>query len=205
MINEVFEVQQYLEGKNINKKCLHRVCYLLAVWFKEHGLSHLEIRNEIFKWGEEHHVFFPFSVNTVIYQALEDGHKLRGETDVFISEADITEIISRFDSRNCKLLALAILCYAKVNADANGEVNISTVAFSNWLGLQQSHISGRYIPELIDFDFIERCGDEKSYFMWDKKQPLSKNRRYKIKVPLVNKGTYVLAGNDIMALAKDVF
>lgn len=205
MIDEIREVQEYLEGKNINKKCLHRVCFLLAMWYKEQGLNNLEIRNEIFNWGNTYHVYFPFSVNSVIYQALEDKHRLRGKTDVYISEEDIWQIISRFDSKNCKLLALAILCYAKINANSDGEVNISTVAFSNWIGLQQSHISGRYIPELIDFDFMERCGSEESYFMWDKKVPLSKNRRYKIKVPLKNEGRYVLCENDIMALAQEVF
>ena len=204
MINEQYEVSQYLAGNNINKKCLHRICFLLAKYYNEQGLNHLEIRNEIFAWGREYNTYFPFSVNSVIYQALEDKHKLRGKTDVYINNEDIQQILSRFDSKNCKLLALAILCYAKVAANSDGEVAISTVAFSSWLKMQQSHISGRYIPELIDFDFMEKLGDEETYFMWDKKT-LSKNRRYKLKVPLVNEGTYVLADNDIFQLAQEVF
>lgn len=204
MINEQYEVSQYLAGNNINKKCLHRICFLLAKYYSEQGLNHLEIRNEIFAWGREYNTYFPFSVNSVIYQALEDKHKLRGKTDVYINDEDIRQILSRFDSKNCKLLALAILCYAKVAANSDGEVAISTVAFSSWLKMQQSHISGRYIPELIDFDFMEKLGDEETYFMWDKKT-LSKNRRYKLKVPLVNEGTYVLVDNDIFQLAREVF
>lgn len=204
MINEQYEVSQYLAGNNINKKCLHRICFLLAKYYSEQGLNHLEIRNEIFAWGREYNTYFPFSVNSVIYQALEDKHKLRGKTDVYINDEDIHQILSRFDSKNCKLLALAILCYAKVAANSDGEVAISTVAFSSWLKMQQSHISGRYIPELIDFDFMEKLGDEETYFMWDKKT-LSKNRRYKLKVPLVNEGTYVLVDNDIFQLAREVF
>lgn len=204
MINEQYEVNQYLEGKNINKKCLHRICFLLAKYYKEAGLNHLEIRNKIFDWGKEWGVYFPFSVNSVIYQALEDKNKLRGKTDVYINNEDIAQILSRFDSKNCKLLALAILCYAKVAANSDGEVAISTVAFSSWLKMQQSHISGRYIPELVDFDFMEKLGDEETYFMWDKKT-LSKNRRYKLKVPVVNDGIYTLVDNDIFSLAQEVF
>lgn len=204
MINEQYEVAQYLEGKNVNKKCLHRICFLLAKYYKEKGMNHLEIRSEIFGWGRQYNIYFPFSVNSVIYQALEDKHPLRGETQVYISDSDVAQILARFDSKNCKILALAILCYAKVAANSDGEVAISTVAFANWLKMQQSHISGRYIPELIDFDFMEKLGDEETYFMWDKKT-LSKNRRYKLKVPLVNEGTYVLSDNDIFTLASEVF
>lgn len=204
MINEQYEVLQYLNGENINKKCLHRICFLLAKHFKEQDMNHLEIRNMIFGWGKQYNIYFPFSVNSVIYQALEDKHVLRGKTDIYISEEDIAQILSRFDSKNCKLLALAILCYAKATANSDGEIVISTVAFANWLKMQQSHISGRYIPELIDFEFMEKLGDEETYFMWDKKT-LSKNRRYKLKVPIVNEGIYVLADNDIFALAREVF
>lgn len=185
-----------------------RICYLLAKYYKEQGLNNLGIRQKIFEWGKINNIYFPFSVNSIIYGAVADTTKLRGETPVYISQADIDAISMRFDKKKCKYVALAILCYAKVTANRENEVVISTISLGNWLGIHQQHISGRYIPELIDFDFMERIGEEESYFTWDKDKPISKNRRYKMKVNLENNkenAVYELNNNDIGSLCKEIF
>lgn len=185
-----------------------RICYLLAKYFKEQDLNNLGIRQKIFEWGKKFGVYFPFSVNSIIYSAVADNTKLRGITLVYITQSDIDEIEMRFDKKKCKYVALAILCYAKVTANKENEVVISTTSFGNWVGIHQQHISSRYIPELVDFDFMERVGEEESYFTWDKEKPISKNRRYKIKIPLDNSGedaVWVLRDNDIVGLCKEIF
>jgi len=205
MINEVYEVSQYLQGNDITEKKLYRVRYLMAKFYKEQGLQKFEIRDQIFEWGKRNGIYFTFSINTVIYRAFEDTRPLRNNTKVFINEDDIKFINKRFDSIKVKTVALAVLCYAKVNADKDNEVNISTVDFANWLHMQQPHISARYIPELVDFNMLQRVDAEKCYFSWNEKKAFSKNRRYKINMVLKNEGTYVLENNNILKLAEEIF
>lgn len=171
-------------------------------------MNNLEIRQSIFEWGNSNKLFFPFSINTIIYQATADNAKLRGDIPIFINQSDIDAINMRFDKKNCKYLALAILCFAKATANSDGEVTVSTAGFGHWLGIRQQNISNRYLPELCDFDYIEKIDDEEIYFSWDKTKPLSKNRRYKVKVNLTNNSDAAidkLENNDIASLCKRVF
>lgn len=204
MINEILEVQEYLDGKNINKKCLYRTCFMLAKWYKQQGLSNVEIREKIFEWGKKYNIYIKYNVNSIIYQALEDKHRLRGdEAIVRINQADIDEITRRFDSVPCRKTALGILCYAKVTADRDNEFNISALALSNWLNLNSGHMSGRYLKELLDFEYIEKVNNL-STFSWDKNVK-STSLRLKLLVPIENKGEYILEENNVDKLYSDVF
>lgn len=205
MINELYEVTQYLQGKDVTEKKLYRVRYLMAKFYKEQGLQKFEIRDKIFEWGKQHSVYFTFSINTVIYRVFEDNRPLKADTQVYINDEDIEFINSHFDSIKVKTVALAVLCYAKIFADADNEVIISTVDFANWLHMQQPHISARYIPELIDFNMLQRVDSENCHFSWNSKRAFSKNRRYKVNMTLKNEGVYVLANNDILKLAEKIF
>lgn len=204
MINEILEVQEYLDGKNINKKCLYRTCFMLAKWYKQQGLSNVEIREKIFEWGQKYNIYIKYNVNSIIYQALEDKHRLRGdESIVRISQSDIDEITRRFDSIQCRKVALAMLCYAKVSADRDNEFNISALALSNWLNINRGNMSGRYIKELIDFDYIKKIETSKTY-SWDSNVK-SNTMNLKILVPIENKGDYVLVKNNIENLYNEIF
>lgn len=204
MINEILEVQEYLDGKNINKKCLYRTCFMLAKWYKQQGLSNVEIREKIFEWGKTNNIYIKYNVNSIIYQALEDKHRLRGdEAVVRISQSDIDEITRRFDSASCRKTALGILCYAKVTADRDNEFNISALALSNWLNLNSGHMSGRYLKELLDFEYVEKVNNI-STFSWDKNVK-STSLRLKLLVPIENKGEYTLEENNIDKLYNEVF
>ena len=198
LINEVLEVQGYLNGENINKKCLYRICFLLAKWFKQQGMSHIEIRQAIFDWGKKYHVYIEYNLNSIIYQALEDKQRLKDNIVI-----KITEIKNRFDTKNTRLTALAMLCIAKGYADRDREFQVSIIALSVWLNISNTHLSGIYIKELVDFDYLEKINSEK-IFSWNKKTK-SKHVRYKIKVPLFNNGTYELVNNDIHRLYSEIF
>lgn len=196
MINEVLEVQEYLKGNNINPKCIYRICYMIAKWYAGQGLSHLAIREKIFEWGKENNIYIECNVNNIINQVMEDKTKLRENVIVKINENDIQEINKRFDTKNCKLLSLAILSYAKCAADSKGEFNISLLALSNWIGIAAQNISNRYLPELINFGYVEKITEAKQTFSWNKTAK-SKSIRLKINVPLHNSGKYEIAENDI--------
>lgn len=205
MINEVYEVSQYLQGNDVTEKKLYRVRYLMAKFYKEQGLQKFEIRDQIFDWGKKNNIYFTFSINTVIYRAFEDNRPLKNNTKVYINDTDIDFINKRFDSIKVKTVALAVLCYAKVFADKDNEFMVSTVDFANWLHMQQPHISARYIPELVDFDMLQRIDAEKCHFSWNGKKAYSKNRRYKINIALKNEGRYLLENNNILKLAEEIF
>lgn len=177
---------------------------MLAKWYKQQGLSNVEIREKIFEWGKKYNIYIKYNVNSIIYQALEDKHRLRGdEAVVRISQSDIDEITRRFDSVPCRKTALGILCYAKVSADRDNEFNISALALSNWLHLYSSNMSSRYIKEMIDFEYIQKINSTVTY-SWDKNVK-SNSLNLKILVPIENKGEHILVDNDIEGLFDEIF
>lgn len=204
MINEILEVQNYLNGKDINKKCLYRICYMLAKWFKQQGLSYIEIRQSIFEWGKKNDIYITCNLNSIIYKALSDKQRLREKIEVRISETDINEIKKRFDSKNCRKLALALLCVAKVSADSENIFSVSVTSLANWIGVDPGNCSTRYISELIDFDYIEKSNLPKVTYSWNGKVK-SKSLTLKIKVPLFNNGNYILEDNNIKKLYSEIF
>lgn len=188
----------------ISEKHLYRICFLIAKWYKQQGLSNVEIREKIFEWGQKYKIHIKDNVNSIIYNALNDEKPLRGnETVVKISQNDINEIIRRFDSIQCRKVALAILCHAKVSADRDNEFNISALALSNWLKINYGNMCSRYFKEMIDFEYIQKvCGSPT--FTWNKNTK-STTLRLKLLVPVKNDGEFVLNGNDIDGLYNDVF
>ena len=206
MLNEIQEVQEYLDGKNIEKKCLYRICYLLAKWFAQQGNNKIEIREHIFDWGKKYNIYINQNVNNIIYQALNDKRRLRGSDMVYINQQDINEINRRFDNKRVKLIALAILCYAKCFANEKGEVKISTVALAHWLKIDNSYLGKKAIREIIDFDYmhkIENSSSEK-FFNWNG-DIKSKSPVYKLHIPVVNSGDYCFNDNDIYKVYSELF
>lgn len=204
MINELLEVQQFLNGENISKDSLQRVCYLLACWYKEQGYDHLQIREAIFAWANKYHYYLDFSVNSVIYRVMDQNAKLRSGTDVFVSKEDVEQIKSRFDTKNVRLTALALLCYAKAFAERDGKFNISTAALGNWIKISRTNISYFYLKELVDFGYAEKVERVKKTYTWNKKT-VAKSLILRLKVPYTNKGEYKLVDNDILSLYNEIF
>ena len=206
MVNEVLQAQEYLDGKNIDKNCLFKICFTIAKWYKEQGLNHMEIRDKIFEWGKQNDIYIDCNVNNLVSKAIEDQKPLRGDdVVVHISDNDINEIKRRFDSKMTRRTALAILCYAKVTANNKGEFSISLLSLGQWLGKNSKHLGRRYITELIDFEYIKKCDNTKTYY-WDKiNKAVSKSLKLQMLVPVKNKGKYVLEGNNIDKLYDDIF
>lgn len=203
MINEIMIVKDLLNGKNINTKTTYRNCFLLSKWFREYeGKDKLEIRMSIFDWAKTNHIYLNINLNDCIDNALSNSRRLTSDNKIRISGKDIQEINMRFDNKNVKRIALGLLCYAKQFADQDGVFSLPMVAFGEWVGISYTHISTRYINELIDYKFIERKSSARK--SWNGKV-LSGSPEFKILVPLYNDGEFELDGNDIKDLYTRVF
>lgn len=205
MINETLLVQQYLNGENINEDILYRIYFLLAKYYKENGISNLsEVRSKIYEWKTKNNIKNSPYLNNAIINALNDKRRLTTDNLIRISLEDIDLIKSKFDTKNTRLSSLAILCYAKQFADSNKEFNISITALGDWIHINKSNLSGRYIKELVNFEYIIYEKQTNNYKTWmaDVK---SKTKKFKILASIKNQGEYVLKDNDIFDLYNKVF
>lgn len=177
---------------------------MIAKWYSQEGLSYVDIREKIFEWGNQYHVFIDCNVNSVITQALKDTKPLRSDSNIKISESDVYTIIKLFDKKSTRLVALAMLCYAKAFAEKNGEFVLSVSALANWIGMSNSNISDRILPELINFGYIEKVERKDTTFTWNKTVKI-KASRFKMLVPVFNSGKYYLHDNNITELYDIIF
>lgn len=195
MINEQLEVQEYIDGKNINKRCIYRICYLLAKYY--HGLEydHLQIRDSIFNWAKQNNIYIEFNLNNLINAAISDKTELRGDVPVHVSNEDIDEIRRRFDTKNTRLLALALLCYGKACA-VRGECSISLLAMANWLNLDYANMRNRHFKELVDFGYITKMDTRRKW----KKSKRNQMTRIKFNVSLKNNDGTKLIDNNVVSI-----
>ena len=203
MINQRLEVEAYLEGKPADSKGAYRICCLIAKYYLEQGLSPLEVREKIFAWASAQGLHLTCSVNKAIRQAAGDRKSLRGNIPIQISLQDAEEIRRRFDTKNCRLLALALLCCAKCEGDARGEFSVSLQALAQWTGIAAQNISQRHLPELIRYAYVLRVGGGGG-FSWDR-QVKSRCLRLRLLVPLDSFGPWALEDNDLLALYRQIF
>jgi hypothetical protein len=197
LLNERNEISALLKGERINKKYTYRSCYLLAKHFKSLGLDNIQTRTEIFNWAKKYGIYISDDLNSIIQRAFSDKRDLAENIEIKINNSDIEEINKRFDKFNTKLTAFAMLCYAKKHTDKNGLFYISRIGLSNWLGIDQSNLSKRHIKELIDFGFLDKASDSELKFIKRKNKHISKILAYKIKIPIINTGDYLVPDYNI--------
>ena len=203
MVDERYEAQQYLEGKNISIPNLYRIFTLLAKWFNEQNLSCVEIRDHIKCWAKNNKIFTNYDLNVIITSVFgkSKNSKLRSPI-IKINETDINMINSKFDNGKTKLVALAILCFAKANCNRKGEFVISTVGLSAWTGVNRSRLSSRYLKELINFKFISVV--EKRVNNKDRPNG-NQGIRFIMNHKLHNSGCTALEENNIEKLFSELF
>ena len=204
MINEVLEAKDYIAGKNINKNNLYRTVYLMAKYHIMQGVPIPDIRQKIFDWGRENNVWIKYSVNDITIRAAEDKSPLLCPESVNVSDDDVARIVKLFDTPRVQCCALALLCYAKVYANKNGEFPLSSIPFSNWVGIYRSYFQRKVAKELDMFGYIKVINVPQKKPRWDEGEHLS-TTRYKMLVPYDNVGEYKLSGNDIQLLFRELF
>lgn len=204
MINEVLEAKDYIAGKNINKNNLYRTVYLMAKYHIMQGVPIPDIRQKIFDWGRENNVWIKYSVNDITIRAAEDKSPLLCPESVNVSNDDVARIVKLFDTPRVQCCALALLCYAKVYANKNGEFPLSSIPFSNWVGIDRSYFQRKVVKELDMFGYIKVINIPQKKPRWDEGEHLS-TTRYKMLVPYDNVGEHKLNGNDIQLLFRELF
>lgn len=204
MINEILEAKDYIAGKNLNKYNLYRTVYLMAKYHIMQGVPIPDIRQKIFDWGRENNIWIKYSVNDITIRAAEDKSPLLCPESVNVSSDDVARIVRLFDTPRVQCCALALLCYAKVYANKNGEFPLSSIPFSNWVGIDRSYFQRKVAKELDMFGYVKVINVPQKKPRWDKGEHLSTNR-YKMLVPYDNVGEYKLNGNDIQGLFRELF
>ena len=204
MINEVIEAKDYIAGKNINKNNLYRTVYLMAKYHIMQGVPIPDIRQKIFDWGRENNIWIKYNVNEVTIRAAEDKRQLLCPESVNVSDEDVARIKKLFDTPRVQCCALALLCYAKVNANRSGEFPLSSIPFSNWVGLDRSYFQRKVAKELEMFEYIKVIRTPQKKPKWHEGEHLA-TTRYKMLVPYENTGEHILNGNDIHGLFRELF
>lgn len=197
LLNEKNEILAILDGKRIDKRYTYRSCYLLAKYYKSLGYDFYQTRKEIFYWANKYGIFITDDLNSIINRAYKDKSELIDDTSISISKGDIFEIVDRFDKYNTRLVAFAILCFAKVNANYNGEFQLSLIGLSNWVGINRGNIAGRILKELINFGFIKKIEKGKFTHIRQKNHPINTPITFKLLIPLDNSEDYVFYDEDI--------
>lgn len=209
MIDEVYEVKEYLSGKSVSERGRYRAAYLIARWYTQEGKDFREVRNAIFDWAKHTGNYIKYNVNDIITSARSCTERLKDNVIVCVGENDINQIVLLFDSKKARMTALAMLCYAKVYANAGGEFNISTSALAEWIGVSRSMLLKKYIPELETLSYIEKVTPDTKTFTWHKGKQHETNKyvtsRFRILAPLYNDGKYQLVGNNIKELYDEIF
>ena len=203
LVDENYEALQYINGNDISKNNLYRICYLMIKWYKEDGLSKFEIRQKIYDWAEEK-FYIKYNVNDIIDRVFDS--KLPGLKSMIvkINKQDIKNINKRFDNKTTKFVALAMLCYAKAHANRDGEFNISSVSMSSWLNMNRKTLRHKYIKELVEYEYLTEVAKPENNKKWANVYE-EQSIRYKINVQLHNSGEVVLENNDIRILFDELF
>lgn len=202
LIDEIIELNEYLDGKNIRKNNLYRICYLISKYNHARGMSKLDSRDALFEWGKKFGVYIKYNVNSIINAAFEDKTNLYSGDVVKVSVADMKEILRRFDNKKNRISALAVLCYAKVRANEYGEFSLSSNAFASWLGVGSTS-AFYYLRDMCEYEYLERIYTPSNNYLWAKNDDM-KSCRYKILVSTDNNGEFTLFQNDIEDLYNTV-
>lgn len=202
MINEVTEVRKYFIGE-IDGKSLYRVVYMMAKYHKHNGLPMRDALATILEWVRINKVTLNFSPMSCIYAAYQNQRELDEGMKVSISEKDKNMILRFAYSESEKLLALALMCYAKAFADKKGVFKLSFSALAQWLGLDRSNLYRRHLKALIAFGYVAQHETPEALKAWSRDG--GSGNEYELLAPYDKGGEYELIDNDIHDLCRRVF
>lgn len=209
MIDEVYEVQEYLGGKKVSERGRYRAAYLIARWYTQEGLDFCATRDAIFNWSKRTGNYLKYNVNDIVTGARACTERLTDNVNIRISEKDVNRIVRLFDSKKARMLALALLCFAKAHANRDGVFNVSISALADWIGVSRTSITVDYLPELITLGYIEKIDTPQPVTRWHKGKEYRTARyrstRLKINASLYNAGKFELNHNDISGLYEEIF
>lgn len=204
MINELTDVKRYLAGEGLHRDTEYRICLLLAKWYYHNGVTtREEIRERLIEWAKENDFFITVAMNPLIDKVISGDMQLLGQMPVPVSDREARIIAKKFDTYEERIVALGVLCYAKVYSDSSGAFKLSQSSLSRWLGMESRTIR-KYITILRNLNFIRvnKLGNVNS---WYQKTVVSRLNEYKMSFDLDEGGQYLLENNDIDKLYDDIY
>jgi hypothetical protein len=204
MIDERNEALGYLDGMGLNADNLYRMCWLLICLYKEQGLTPCAIRDKLFEWGKKHRVWIKYDVNSIITRVFDAQNNMLRSPIVKVSKQDVERIKKSYFNKKVRLVALAMLLYAKAYANKKKEFYISSVGLGAWLGISRKTLRGKYIKELVDFEYLVEVEARAVGNEWNKEDG-AQSIKYRLNVPLYEDGEYEMEGNDIYKLYNEAF
>ena len=206
MVDEMYEVQQYLKGESIVFNNLYRTCWLMARWHKQQGLCRMDIRNAIKEWGENNGIELKFDINGIVDKIFDKEGNIALKSPVIkINKQDIANIDKRFDNKKTKFVALAMMCYAKGHARKDGVFFVPAVSLSVWVGINRKSLTNKYINELINYELLKMVSAAPDFSQYKNLPYSEQGTGYKFNVRLHNSGEYVLEGNDMQKLFSEIY
>lgn len=120
--------------------------------------------------------------------------KIDKEFSVNVGIYDVFQINYRFDRPKVKLLAFALLCYAKQYSNSLNEISIYPLHLFCWLNTNSMASTNRNLKEIVDYEFMININDTTL------KNPIksvynTKGLNYKILIDL-NKGGLIKVNNS---------
>lgn len=204
MINEMVDVQKYLAGEGLSHDIEYRICLLLAKWYYQNGATtREEIRERLKAWAKENSFYFTVSMNTVADRVILEQMKLLGQEPVYVGAKDKQVIVDKFDTYEERIIALAILCYAKTYSDRYGHFQLSQAALGKWLKMERKTIS-KHIQQMIGSNFIE-VAEAGAVNSWYQSMVAVGCSVYKLCFKADTKGEWQLENNDLHCLYDDIF
>lgn len=188
MLNERLEVLKDLNGIDVEKKLSTRKCRLLAMYFREDGLSRRDVRRNIMTWASKNGVDISINVSRVIDDVFNSEDSL-SEYIVYLSSDDINVIRERLTAYNDRLVALAIMCYSRI-FNAGEEFTFNKSEFAKWIGLQSRHLNAS-IKAMQEAGIIKVNENGRAY-------------TYEILIGVSRSKDYVLDDDDVVKLFSSI-
>lgn len=204
MINELVEAKKYLRGEGLNREIEYRICLILAKWFYQEGATTREsLRGQLKTWAKENNFFITMAMNPLCDRVIREDMKLLGQEPVRINDADADDIVYCFDTYEERIVALAVLSYAKIYSDPDGCFKLSIAALADWLCMERKTVS-KYLKTLEGLNFI-RQQDAGTTNSWYQKIVVTSCNTYRLGFETTNTGEFTMDDNDIDKLYDSIF
>ena len=205
MLNEIELVKSIISDGVSDKEFVYRSLYMLAQYylFEKHMTKEQSYQQILFWAGENNLLEFTdkYNLNSIVDRVFEKREKLRGDFEVHLNKKDITEIATRFSANRTRLIALVMLCLDKIYHGDKFECPAAEMAY--WLKMQRTHITGRHIKELVDYNYIT-VENKVEYDVFGRPTGGHKNNTYQLTCHTHNQGNIIVNSNNIQSLTNIV-
>lgn len=201
MLNEIELVKTMIEDGVSDKEFVYRsLCMLSQYYLFEENFSKEQTYQKVLLWAGNNDLLDfvdKYNLNLIVDRVFDKKQRLRGEFEVHLNKKDITEIATRFSANRTRLVALIMLCLDKIYCGEQFECPAAEMAY--WLKIQRTHITGRHIKELVDYNYIT-VKNEIEYDVFGRQTGGHKNNIYQLTCHTHNQGTIIVNSNNIQTL-----